>query len=92
MIDFIAGMPTVIRWIAYAAGFVWLLEMFCLPFNLNRLIWKVTQVNKQLDKILELVGKDKLVGEKNGQILSLILGNVLEGKQATEKKKGSKNA
>ena len=83
---FIFGLPMFVRAILAVIAAVWAFEMFCLPFNINRLIARLDKIYKALEEILKLVGNDSSIRADNSKVLSLILGDVLEDREKARKK------
>lgn len=81
------SLPYAIKFILYIAGFIWAIEIFCLPFNINRLIMREDKCNKILSEIFLEVKNHKKVIEGNENILALLLGNMVEKQQKGKKEK-----
>lgn len=86
IIEIISGFPDVVQGIIVSLFIVWAFEIFCLPFNINRLIERVDKVNKALDEILKLVGNDSSIRADNSKVLSLLLGDILENRSKNKEK------
>lgn len=85
--EFILQCPQPIPTFVAIPIIVWAFEMFCFPFNLNRMISRMDKINDKLEKILELCGKDQSIRADNSKVLSLLLGDVLENRQKKDKDK-----